>query len=78
MNLACAIYGVTPEALLVKTNSTIVVTLSGVDETVTQMMYARHAYAPQGYSVELSLLVDLHTKRLGWRSLPGLASTSMM
>jgi inward rectifier potassium channel len=24
-----------------------VVTLSGVDETVTQMMYARHSYAPQ-------------------------------
>ncbi len=23
------------------------VTLSGVDETVTQMMYARHTYAPQ-------------------------------
>ncbi len=38
--------GMTPEAL-VKTNSTIIVTLSGVDETVTQMMYARHAYAPQ-------------------------------
>jgi inward rectifier potassium channel len=29
------------------TTSTIVVTLSGVDETVTQMMYARHTYAPQ-------------------------------
>ncbi len=40
------LYGMTPEAL-VETNSTIVVTLSGVDETVTQMMYARHAYAPQ-------------------------------
>ncbi len=38
--------GMTPEAL-VETNSTIVVTLSGVDETVTQMMYARHTYAPQ-------------------------------
>jgi inward rectifier potassium channel len=32
---------------LLSTNSTIVVTLSGVDETVTQMMYARHTYAPQ-------------------------------
>ncbi len=40
------LYGMTPEAL-VETNSTLVVTLSGVDETVTQMMYARHAYAPQ-------------------------------
>jgi len=40
------LYGVTPEAL-VETNCTIIVTLSGVDETVTQMMYARHAYAPQ-------------------------------
>jgi inward rectifier potassium channel len=34
-------------ATLVDTNSTVVVTLSGVDETVTQMMYARHSYAPQ-------------------------------
>ena len=40
------LYGMTPEAL-VATNSTIIVTLSGVDETVTQMMYARHVYAPQ-------------------------------
>ncbi|MEH2421511.1 MAG: ion channel [Nostoc sp.] len=38
--------GVTAEAL-VETNSIIVVSLSGVDETVTQMMYARHTYAPQ-------------------------------
>jgi inward rectifier potassium channel len=37
---------VTPEDLLA-TNSTVVVTLSGVDETVTQMMYARHTHAPQ-------------------------------
>ena len=40
------LYGMTPESL-VATNSTIIVTLSGVDETVTQMMYARHVYAPQ-------------------------------
>jgi inward rectifier potassium channel len=40
------LYGVTPEDLQ-DTNSTVVVTLSGVDETVTQMMYARHTYAPQ-------------------------------
>ena len=40
------LYGVTPADLLA-TNSTIVVTLSGVDETVTQMMYARHTYASQ-------------------------------
>jgi inward rectifier potassium channel len=40
------LYGVTPADLL-STNSTVVVTLSGVDETVTQMMYARHTYAPQ-------------------------------
>jgi inward rectifier potassium channel len=40
------LYGVTAADLLA-TNSTIVVTLSGVDETVTQMMYARHTYAPQ-------------------------------
>jgi len=46
INESSPLYGVTPEAL-VETNSTIVVTLSGVDETVTQMMYARHAYAPQ-------------------------------
>ena len=46
INESSPLYGVTPEAL-VETNSTIVVTLSGVDETVTQMMYACHAYAPQ-------------------------------
>jgi inward rectifier potassium channel len=46
INESSPLSGVTPEAL-VETNSTIVVTLSGVDETVTQMMYARHAYAPQ-------------------------------
>ncbi len=46
INESSPLYGVTPEGL-VETNSTIVVTLSGVDETVTQMMYARHAYAPQ-------------------------------
>lgn len=40
------LYGVTPADLL-STNSTVVVTLSGVDETVTQMMYALHPYAPQ-------------------------------
>jgi inward rectifier potassium channel len=40
------LYGVTPADLLA-TNSTVVVTLSGVDETVTQIMYARHPYAPQ-------------------------------
>jgi inward rectifier potassium channel len=40
------LFGMTP-ATLVDTNSTVVVTLSGVDETVTQMMYARHSYAPQ-------------------------------
>ena len=37
------LYGVTAADLL-STNSTTVVTLSGVDETVTQMMYARHTY----------------------------------
>jgi inward rectifier potassium channel len=46
INESSPLYGVTPEAL-VETNSTIIVTLSGVDETVTQMMYARHTYAPQ-------------------------------
>jgi inward rectifier potassium channel len=33
--------------MLVDSNSIVVVTLSGADETVTQMMYARHSYAPQ-------------------------------
>ena len=46
INESSPLSGMTPDAL-VETNSTIVVTLSGVDETVTQMMYARHAYAPQ-------------------------------
>jgi inward rectifier potassium channel len=46
IDTASPLYGVTPTDLQ-NTNSTIVVTLSGVDETVTQMMYASHTYAPQ-------------------------------
>lgn len=40
------LYGVSPEAL-VASNATIVVTLNGIDETVTQVVHARHSYAPQ-------------------------------
>ena len=40
------LYGITPEAL-VATNSTIIVTLNGIDETVTQVVHARQSYAPQ-------------------------------
>lgn len=38
------LYGITPE-LLVEANATIVVALSGVDETVAQVVRARHTYA---------------------------------
>ena len=44
-------------ATLADTNSTVVVTLSGVDETVTQMMYARHSYAPRIFSGIIALSI---------------------
>ncbi len=40
------LYGMTTESLL-RTNVTIVASLSGIDETVTQTIHARHVYAPQ-------------------------------
>lgn len=40
------LYGMTPE-LLTKMNVTIVVSLSGIDETVTQVVHARHTYAAE-------------------------------
>lgn len=43
MSLA-RLYGMTTESLL-KTNSSIVVSLSGIDETVAQVLHARHTYS---------------------------------
>lgn len=40
------LYGMSAD-LLAQTNSTIVVSLSGIDETVTQVVHARHTYAAQ-------------------------------
>jgi inward rectifier potassium channel len=40
------LYGMTPESLL-QTNVTMIASLGGVDETVTQMIHARHTYVPQ-------------------------------
>ena len=40
------LYGMTPESLL-QTGVTIVASLSGIDETVTQTIHARHIYVPQ-------------------------------
>lgn len=38
------LYGMTAE-LLLKTNTTIVISLSGIDETVSQVVHSRHIYA---------------------------------
>ncbi len=38
------LYGMNEESLA-KTNAAIVVSLSGIDETVTQVVHARHTYA---------------------------------
>ncbi|MBD2338498.1 ATP-sensitive inward rectifier potassium channel 10 [Calothrix sp. FACHB-156] len=38
------LYGMTTESLL-KTNSSIVISLSGIDETVAQVLHARHTYS---------------------------------
>lgn len=40
------LYGVTIESLI-QTNATIAVSLSGIDETVAQVVHARHTYAAQ-------------------------------
>lgn len=40
------LYGMTPE-LLIKTNSLLMVSLSGIDETVAQVVHARHTYGSQ-------------------------------
>ncbi len=37
------LYGVTPE-LLTQTNSMLIISLSGIDETVAQVVHARHSY----------------------------------
>ncbi|RCJ33585.1 ATP-sensitive inward rectifier potassium channel 10 [Nostoc minutum NIES-26] len=37
------LYGVTPE-LLIQTNTMLMVSLSGIDETVAQVVHARHSY----------------------------------
>ncbi len=46
INESSPLYGMTPEAM-VETNCLIQVMLSGIDETVSQMLYDRHMYAPQ-------------------------------
>lgn len=40
------LYGMTPESLS-ETNCLVIATLSGIDETVEQVLHARHDYAPQ-------------------------------
>ena len=40
------LYGLTPESL-VKTNATLMVSLTGIDETVAQSLYARRSYTAQ-------------------------------
>jgi inward rectifier potassium channel len=40
------LYGMTPEAM-VETSCLIQINLSGLDETVTQVLHHRHSYAPQ-------------------------------
>jgi inward rectifier potassium channel len=40
------LYGMTPE-LLIKTHSLLMVSLSGIDETVAQVVHARHSYSPK-------------------------------
>ena len=41
---ASPLYGITPESLI-ESNATIVIALSGIDETVAQVVHARHTYA---------------------------------
>lgn len=46
INESSPIYGMTAESLI-QTNTTIIISLSGIDETVAQVVHARHTYAAQ-------------------------------
>ncbi len=46
INESSPLYGLTAESLI-QTNTTIVISLSGIDETVAQVVHARHSYAAQ-------------------------------
>lgn len=63
---ASPLYGMTPESL-VKTNSLIVISLSGVDETVSQVVHARHSYAPQDLLWNYRFVDIFHTTSEGHR-----------
>jgi inward rectifier potassium channel len=38
------LFGMTPESLT-QTNTMLIISLSGIDETVTQVVHARHSYS---------------------------------
>lgn len=62
LNKSSPLYNFTPESLM-QTRSTIVVSLSGLDETVSQVLHARHNYSPRDIICN-SRFVDIihHTK----------------
>ena len=57
------IYGMTDEDLR-KTNTTLTVILSGIDDTVSQMVHARHIYAPKNILFNKQLVdIIFHTEQ---------------
>jgi inward rectifier potassium channel len=60
------LYGMTPESLL-QTNSTIIVSLSGIDETVAQVVHARHHYAAHEILWNNRFIDIIHQKSEGHR-----------
>jgi inward rectifier potassium channel len=62
------LYGMSPEALA-QTNTTLVASLSGIDETVMQTIHARHTYAAQDILWNYTLADIFHHTEDGHRYL---------
>ena len=62
------LYGVTPEAI-VEDDMEIVVTLTGLDETVTQTIHARHSYVGEEILWNMRFIDILSKTRDGRRSI---------
>ncbi len=60
------LYGMTPEMMIEK-NCLVVATLSGIDETVEQVLHARHDYAPQDIHWNHRLVDVIHKTSAGDR-----------
>jgi len=60
------LYGIAPESLA-ETNTSVVISLSGIDETVAQVVYARHTYAAQDILFNTRFIDIMHRTPDGHR-----------